>query len=628
LKILSVDCETNYGENEPWEEGFYLTNIGCYWLHGGGKTFWFHHVDNVEPWQDQFDEIQAMIDEADIIIGQNFKYDMHILRHFGVSLEGKALHCTMLADYLINGQDRDLPLNLSAISVRYGGKEKLDQVKLRWEAGQETYDIPKKLLEEYVQDDCQKCLDIYPKQIKKIKELGLEKLVALQNEFIMSLCDMECNGIVYDTAIAAEVRQEFYERVVQIQNEMKEIVGYEQFNLSSSTQLGVALYGGELSMDDTEWVYESYKTKPYTRYYERKCKKVVQYPGLGFRKPKEATGIADKDTIKLLACREDKHKHIKELLLEYSKVAQIVKMILNNTGKKGLVTKIQQDGLIHPIMMVAFTRTGRLSSRDPNGQNLPTAAKRPIVPRYDLIMQCDLSQIEWRVAAQLSGDDTMIYEINSGIDQHGRACTELMELPLTKGNRKLAKFFNFRMIYGGIAYGFYMDHKMPDFPLGKWTKIVEDFYARYPKLEVWHEHIIRYVTEGNTLRAPTNRWWAFKKNKWKNGGWEYTPAQIKNYPVQGIAGGDILPLACVIIRRALRARGLKSILILTVHDSIVFDVVKEERDELARLCYTVVGNLPTYIKNYFGFDWLTKIECEVEVGPNYADLKELKEEEL
>jgi DNA polymerase-1 len=628
IKILSLDCETNYGNNEPWEEGFYLTNVGAVGNFLDSNVFWFHHISNLDPWQDQFDAIQALIDEADIIIGQNLKYDMHVLRHFGISFEGKALHCTMIADYLINGQDPDLRYDLGSISVRWGGEEKLDRVKARWEMGEETYDIPARLLHEYVLDDCQKVFDIYVHQIEKVKELGLDKLVALQCEFQHSLCDMELNGIIYDTSIAMEVRQEFFDRAEQIANELREIIGYEQFNPESPKQLGAALYGGELKMLDTEWVYESYKTKPYTRYYERNCHKIVQYPGLGFKIPKEAEGIADKETIKLLKCKSEQHRHIKDLLLEFSKVAKIAKTILSRTGNKGLLTKVQADGKIHPSFNMAVTATGRLTSSNPNGQNLDTNVKRPIVPRYDLIMQMDLSQIEWRGAAQLCVDDTMIHEINSGIDQHGRACTELMELPLNKTNRKLAKFFNFRMIYGGSAYGFYMDHKMPEFPLVKWVRIVTDFYARYPKLEEWHNEIVKWVTEGNVLRLPTGRWFAFKKPKLKDGFWQYSPAQIKNYPVQGLAGGDILPLACVIIRRGLRERGLDSCLILTVHDSIVFDVVKEERDELARLCYTVVNNLPTYIKNYFHFDWFTKIECEVEVGPNYADLTPLTEEEL
>jgi DNA polymerase I-like protein with 3'-5' exonuclease and polymerase domains len=125
------------------------------------------------------------------------------------------------------------------------------------------------------------------------------------------------------------------------------------------------------------------------------------------------------------------------------------------------------------------------------------------------------------------------------------------------------------------------------------------------------------------LVAPTGRRFRFNKSIYRNGGLEYNERQFKNYPVQGIAGGDILPLCTILIRRGLRHSGLRSKLILTVHDSIVLDCPLDEVKRVAKLCYLIAKNLDKTISNYFGIDWNVKLDGECEVGTNYGNLKEI-----
>jgi DNA polymerase-1 len=191
-----------------------------------------------------------------------------------------------------------------------------------------------------------------------------------------------------------------------------------------------------------------------------------------------------------------------------------------------------------------------------------------------------------------------------------------MNLKLTKDNRNDAKIFNFRMIYGGSPYGFYMDTKMPDKPLKWWKKVVFGFENKYYRLTGWQQDNITNVMRHGCLRIKTGRKFVFNKV-----GQEYNERQIKNYPVQGLAGGDILPLLAVIIRRGMQKASLESRMILTVHDSIVFDVLIKEKERLIKLIEIVLNNLVNYIKSYYNISWSADLAGEIEVGPNYADLK-------
>jgi DNA polymerase-1 len=224
----------------------------------------------------------------------------------------------------------------------------------------------------------------------------------------------------------------------------------------------------------------------------------------------------------------------------------------------------------------------------------------------------------------------MMDEIRNGVDQHAAACVDILGLPFTnkhdpesKINRDYTKVFNFRMIYGGTAHGFFSDNKMPQFSKTRWNTIVKDFFDKYQGLKNWQDESVGSALIHGELVMATGRRFRFNKSTYRNGAMEYNERQFKNYPVQGIAGGDILPLVSVLIRRGLRSSGLRSRLMLTVHDSIVLDCPLDELKRVAKLCYIIARNLDQTISNYFGIDWNVKLDGECETGVNYGNLKEI-----
>ena len=237
-----------------------------------------------------------------------------------------------------------------------------------------------------------------------------------------------------------------------------------------------------------------------------------------------------------------------------------------------------------------------------------------------MILDCDLSQIEWRMAAFLSQDPVMLEEIRSGIDQHAATCVNLMELPLTKANRQDAKIFNFRAIYCNPksgAYAYYMDSRMPNFSQRKWESIVDGFFEKYNGLQIWHDKIENIVRKTGKLTGPTGQVWAFQKEKKKQGYWDYSKEKIYNYPVQGTSGA-LIKLALIHIRK--RSEHLKrKKFIMSVHDSLIWDVHQDEVEELGRINLQTFKDLPDLCKKYFGFYINIPIVGEATYGSTWGD---------
>jgi DNA polymerase-1 len=288
------------------------------------------------------------------------------------------------------------------------------------------------------------------------------------------------------------------------------------------------------------------------------------------------------------------------------------------------------DGRIHPTLEQVWARTGRLTSKNPNGQNLFPIIKECFIPTNDYIGQIDLSQVEWRAAGELADDTMIINEVNSGIDQHVATLRELMELPFiskadpqSKQNRNYAKVFNFRMIFGGTEWGFHLDIHMPKFGVKKWRVVIDKFWKKYFRLNNFHNNNIRHVIENGEVTTLTGRRYVFDKCIEEEGDWVYSYNQIKNRLIQGTAA-ELLALLGVVIRRGIIKKKCKTKMILTVHDSIVFDIKKGEEDYIKWLCLATAGSLREYIKAYWSVDWRVKLEGEFEIGPNYKHQTEVK----
>ena len=243
-----------------------------------------------------------------------------------------------------------------------------------------------------------------------------------------------------------------------------------------------------------------------------------------------------------------------------------------------------------------------------------------------MILDVDLSQIEWRIVAELTQDPVMVQEILAGVDQHAYTCTapELMNLKLTKENRTDAKLFNFRAIYANphtASYAYFMDEKLPNFSKKRWETIMQGFFGKYAGMGRVHNEWIKEVRQTGRLTGPTGRVWNFMKHPMKDGSLDYKVTQIRNYPVQGTAG-DVIKMALVYIRKELLSKYPHALMTMTVHDSIIFDLGRDY-EEVARICIDVFNRIPELMLKHFKWEMTLPIDGEAELGINWASTKEL-----
>lgn len=241
-----------------------------------------------------------------------------------------------------------------------------------------------------------------------------------------------------------------------------------------------------------------------------------------------------------------------------------------------------------------------------------------------MLLDCDLSALEWRCGAQLSQDKNMIQEIVDGIDMHSNNAINLF------GDvkfRQEAKVISFRSLYGGSAYAFYMDYRMPSFPLKKWEAIVEQFNQHYAGLIAWQDKNFLTVCKQGFLKSFTGREYIFHKYQNKDGSWLYSRPQVCNYVVQGTATADIMPLCMLVIFRRLESKGYfeKGVKFINqVHDSIILDSPNKYVEEVADLAINVFREIPKLVKHYWNYDWIVPMNGEAKIGTNWGEMEKLK----
>ena len=235
----------------------------------------------------------------------------------------------------------------------------------------------------------------------------------------------------------------------------------------------------------------------------------------------------------------------------------------------------------------------------------------------------DLSQLEWRAAAYLSQDPVAMAEIINGIDCHlDNAVTFFGDAKY----RQDAKIFTFRLLYGGSAYAFYMDPKMPDFTLKKWNDIERQYKQKYRVLTNWQEMNIISVGQNNGwLTSPTGRIFRIPQEESKKypGVWVYKETCIKNYPVQSTATADWMPLVMNEMWKRMQldpAAYQSTYWMGQVHDSILFDTMPHEAKRVAHLGISVFEDLPKLVKDTWGLNLNVPMTGECEIGKNYGDM--------
>ena len=663
----AIDVETSkIPRFRPWQPGSFLVSVGMAWENKRTKVWVFNHRDiEVVDQRAMLEEIQYEMSRVDRLVGHNLKFDLQWLRHIGLKLDHLKFYCTQVAEYLIQGQQK-VSYYLADVSRRYGIDPKIDRVKIMWDAGYETDEIPLSILNPYLEQDCINALAIYQRQTAMIREWHMERIIALQMELMNMLSEMEYAGAKINVGKAEALLSALTESIRRMEIELKLAFGRDDLNLKSNDELSAALYGGPLRREYDQ-VYVTTRNitlrEPYVFTYAdgrqavkwknrtvpeliTKTRKAIQSLELPrIFEPVENTETkkggyysVDKNTLKQLRGKTAQQRKILALLQEHSAAVRAAETFQGDREGSGILGKLAPGNMVHPRFNQTVAATGRLTSSEPNGQNLPRKGTSPIktvfIPRYDKIGNGDLSQIEWRAAAFLSQDPVAMQEIIDDVDYHRDNAIRFFgadpnlpnEDPKFKPVRTTAKVFGFRLLYGGSAYGMFMDQNMPSYGRKKWERIVAEYMEKYRVLGEWQKRNIEAVhRNGGWLQSPTGRIFHFPRlPKPDKDGNVFSPTAIKNYPVQSFATADITPLAMTVIRKRMRKAGCKSEVILQVHDSIVFDLIDDEVDTIADISVNTFKQLPQLIEQFWGFEFNLPLAGEFEVGPDYGTMKRIR----
>ena len=509
-------------------------------------------------------------------IGQNIKYDYEVLTRYGVTLQGKMFD-TMIAHYLIQPE---LHHNMDYMAETLLGYQTIhieEQLGPKGKKQKNMRDLPPTDIYEYAAEDADITLRLKNVLEPRLKELGVEELFwNIEMPLVRVLADMELNGVCLDTEALQDTSKIFTERMKQYEQEIYKEAG-EEFNISSPKQVGDILFGKLQIMD----------------------------------KPKKT--------------KTGQYVTSEEVLQSLESKSPIVRNILNYRGiKKLLSTYIDalpklinpRTGHIHTSFNQALTATGRLSSSDPNLQNIPVRTddgkeiRKCFIPEEGcLFFSADYSQIELRIMAHLSEDENMMEAFREGHDIHRATAAKIWHVDIDKvtdAQRKKAKQANFGIIYGITTYG--LAQRM-DIPNGEAKELIEGYFRTFPKVQAYMEHakeVARAKGYAETL-FHRRRYLADinSRNATVRG---FAERNAINAPIQGTEA-DIIKVAMVRIWERFKKEGIRSKMILQVHDELNFSVFPEEREQVERIVIEEMQNayplnVPLIADAGWGKNWL------------------------
>ena len=509
-------------------------------------------------------------------IGQNIKYDYEVLNRYDVTLQGKMFD-TMIAHYLIQPE---LHHNMDYMAETLLGYQTIHIEELLGPKGKKQKnmrDLSPTDIYEYAAEDADITLRLKNVLEPRLKELGVEELFwDIEMPLVRVLADMELNGVCLDTEVLQETSKIFTERMIQYEQEIYKEAG-EEFNISSPKQVGDILFGKLQIMD-----------KP--------------------KKTKTGQYVTSEEVLQNL---EGKNP--------------IVRNILNYRGMKKLLSTYidalpklinPRTGHIHTSFNQALTATGRLSSSDPNLQNIPVRTddgkeiRKCFIPEEGcLFFSADYSQIELRIMAHLSEDENMMEAFREGHDIHRATAAKIWHEDIDKvtdTQRKKAKQANFGIIYGITTYG--LAQRM-DISNGEAKELIQDYFRTFPKVQAYMEqakevarakryaetlfHRRRYLADINSRNATVRG---------------FAERNAINAPIQGTEA-DIIKVAMVRIWERFKKEGIRSKMILQVHDELNFSVYPEEREQVEQIVIEEMQNayplnVPLTADAGWGKNWL------------------------
>ena len=546
---------------------------------------WEAHKGFYVPFPEPFDEAQVLVElfrpffESSAIekIGQNLKYDLKVLHKYKIEVKGP-LFDTMIAHYLINADMRhnmevlaETYLNYSPISIiELIGKKGKNQLSMR--------DVSLEKLTEYAVEDADITFQLASHFKKELTDAETLKLFNdIEIPLVKVLASMELEGIKLDTSFLKSLSTDLNIDIAYLETKIYEAAG-ETFNIASPKQLGVILF---------------------------EKLKLVDKP----KKTKTGQYSTAEDVLSYLAKEHTIIQHI----LEYRGLAKLKSTYVDALPEQVL----ESTGHIHTEYMQTVASTGRLSSNNPNLQNIPIRTERgrqvrkAFVPRNEeyTLLAADYSQIELRVIAAMSQEETMIEAFKNGEDIHASTAAKVFNVSLsdvTREQRGNAKTVNFGIIYGVSAFGL---SNQTDLSRTEAKELIETYYETYPKLRKYMSSQVDFARDHGYVTTLSNRRRYLKdinsRNAIVRGAAERNAV---NAPIQGSAA-DVIKIAMINIYNKLQQGGFKTKMLLQVHDELVFDVYKPELETMKVLIKEEMENaytlsVPLDIEMDMGSNWL------------------------
>lgn len=571
-KEVCFDTETT--SLDQWEAE--LVGIAFAWEKH--KGYYVSFGENQQETTQLLEELRGFFENENIRkIGQNLKYDLKILHNYGIEVKG-ALFDTMVAHYLLNP---DMRHNMDILSQNYLKYTPISIETLIGKKGKNQRSmrsIPLEEQKEYAVEDADITLQLKEIFEEKLSEYKADYLFKnVEAPLVKVLASMEQEGIRIDTDFLKNLSEELQKDLAQLETTIYQQAGQE-FNLSSPKQLGDILF------DKLKLMAKPPKTK------------TGQY----------ATSEA------ILSDLASENPIVKNVL-EFRQLQK-----LQNTYIEALPSEVNsRTGRVHTNYMQTITATGRLSSNNPNLQNIPIRTPRgqqirkAFVPRNEAftLLAADYSQIELRVIASLSGEQNMIEAFRQGQDIHRATASKVFQVPLeqvTREQRSHAKTINFGIIYGVSATG--LSHQT-DLSRSQSKQLIDAYYQNYPQLKDFIDQQIRFAREYGYVKTILGRRRYLpdinSRNQVVRGAAERNAV---NAPIQGSAA-DIIKIAMIGIYNELQIKKLKTKMLLQVHDELIFDVHKSELEQVSELIRNQMQNayslaVPLVVDIGIGDNWL------------------------
>lgn len=544
-KILSLDTETTSTNALEAEL------VGLSFAVKENEAFYVAIPASREEALQYVNIFKSLYEDPQILkVGQNIKYDYEVLRQYGVDVQGPMFD-TMLAHYVLQPELHHNMDYMAETLLNYRTVHIEELIGAKGRGQRNMRDLAPRQVYEYACEDADVTLRLKNVLEPRLAEADAERLFRdIEMPLVRVLADMELNGVCLDTAALAATRRSFTERMEQYERHAYELAG-KSFNISSPKQVGDILFG-EM--------------------------KIVEKP----KKTKTGQYVTSEEVLQQL---RDK--------------APIVDDILNYRGlKKLLGTYVEalpklvnpRTGRIHTSFNQAVTATGRLSSSDPNLQNIPVRdddgkeIRKCFVPEPGCrFFSADYSQIELRIMAHLSGDENMIEAFREGFDIHRATAAKIWHKEMaavTDAQRKQAKQANFGIIYGITTFGLAQRMNMGN---NEARQLIDDYFATFPKVHAYMEQAKELARQHGYAETLFGRRRYLpdivSRNATVRG---FAERNAINAPIQG-SEADIIKLAMIRIWQRFKAEGLRSKMILQVHDELNFSVFPDEAERVERI---------------------------------------------